>query len=107
MPDIVNEIRTGDEAFDTALIYLRQYHLCQHWGRSQIALYVFQRPIGIRSREQWSLYLDALLTIVTIGVRKGWIVQQRERHGRVGYFLLDGKLEQARVDRGIIDYEHH
>lgn len=98
--DTVGPIQTGNDTFDKAFARLRKYHLCQHWPGGDISLAIFQRPIGLLSMTAWSLYLDALLTVVNIGRENDWIRERKERSGRVGYLILDGTMEAPQDEKG-------
>ena len=90
--DIVGTIKTGSETFDAAIEHLRQYHLCHHWDDGSIRIYLNQRPVGLLSRDLWGKYVDALLTVVNVGLP--YVTQVQER-GLVGYLSLPAHLEQA------------
>ncbi len=80
--------RTVNAHFNSAIEVLLEYH------ETSLALGLpcidfRSRPVGIRSSKTWSIYLDALLVVNSIGQRNKWTMWHQNRRGQNAFLVVD------------------
>jgi hypothetical protein len=80
--------KTINISFNRAIRVLFEYHEIGEIGGFPI-LDFSKRPKGLRSDRQWQHYLDALMSVLEIGKRNGWLRFHVNRRGHLVYWLFD------------------
>jgi hypothetical protein len=74
------EMHTGNDTFDRAVAYLSEFHSVFDLACLP-AIDLRTRPKGLRTDKAWRFYADALISVLTIGLRNGWITLQQDGQG--------------------------
>lgn len=81
---------TTNPHFDGAIKELLKYHKAHEWpGIRNGAVLILENKPKMRSRKDWEPYLDALVTVLVIGKRNGWLRLHINRRGRTVFWLID------------------
>ncbi len=80
--------RTMNAHFNFAIGVLLEYHEASTLGHFP-CIDFRSRPVGIRSGEKWSKYLDALMVVDGIGRRNKWTRWHQDRSGQHAFLVVD------------------